>query len=42
MDTNLQKTDQTGIEVFADPVGYLASLGISAEVVADTTLPVAA
>jgi len=42
MDTNIQKNDPTGIAVFADPVGYLASLGVSAEVVADTTLSVAA
>lgn len=42
MNTNLETIDQTGIMIFADPVGYLASFGISAEVIADTTLPVAA
>lgn len=33
----------TGAEqVFTDPVGYLARYGIEAELVAETTLPVAA
>ncbi|HEU4320059.1 MAG TPA: hypothetical protein VFS66_08250 [Acidimicrobiia bacterium] len=40
MDTNFETIDRTTI--FDDPVGYLACFGISAEVVAVTTLPVAA
>jgi hypothetical protein len=31
-----------GAVVFADPVAYLAELGINAEVIAETTLPAAA
>lgn len=42
----MSKTDfnntELGAIVFADPVGYLAELGIAAEVVAETTMPAAA
>ena len=34
--------DATPIEIFTDPVAYLARLGIDSELVAETTLPVAA
>jgi hypothetical protein len=34
--------DDVGPDVFADPVRFLAGLGITARVVADTSLPVAA
>jgi hypothetical protein len=41
-----QKPGQTkshdGSAIFADPVGYLASLGIAAELVDETALPTAA
>lgn len=33
---------QTTRSIFSDPIAYLAELGIEAEVVADTSMPVAA
>lgn len=40
---NQQLEDTTSISnIFGDPVGYLAQFGIDAELIAETTMPVAA
>lgn len=39
---NVSNPQHTPAEVFADPVAYLASLGIEAEFIAETSLPAAA
>jgi len=40
--TDTTPKDQDAIHVFDDPVGYLSGLGVTAELVAETALPVAA
>ena len=42
MDTKTPMNDHGATAIFADPVAYLQGFGISAELVADTSLPVAA
>jgi len=42
MSTSTTYDDTTSIEIFTDPVAYLARLGIDAELVPETTLPAAA